>query len=82
MRRETADAEARSTQLEAELARMVAAQKEREADLDAKQAALDRQASGSDYLSSPAWQQDCMAWYGCAWLCVASHVQLACMRAA
>ena len=79
MRRETADAEARSTQLEAELARMVAAQKEREADLDAKEAALDRQASGSDYLNSPAWQQGCMVWYG---LCmavhsIALHVQLA-----
>lgn len=77
MRRETADAEARSTQLEAELARMVVAQKEREADLDAKEAALDRHASGSDYLNSPAWQQGCMAWYGCAWLCKALHVQLA-----
>ncbi len=42
VRRETADAEARAAQLEAELARMVAAQKDSEADLDAKQAALDR----------------------------------------
>ena len=54
MRRETADAEARATQLEAELARMVASQKEHEADLDAKQAALDRRASKYNCLNSPA----------------------------
>ena len=44
MRRETADAEQRAAQLEAELQRLTAAQKEREGDLEAKMDALNRQA--------------------------------------
>ena len=45
MRRETADAEQRAAQLEAELQRMVRAHAEREEDLDAKMDHLNRRAA-------------------------------------
>lgn len=45
MRRETADAEQRAAQLEAELQRMIAAHTEREEDLDRKMDNLNRHAA-------------------------------------
>lgn len=47
MRREAADAEQRAAQLEAELRRLAAAQKEREDDLERKMDGLNRRAHSS-----------------------------------
>ena len=50
VRRETADAEQRAGQLEAELQRLTRAQKEREDDLERKMDALNRRANARPYL--------------------------------